>query len=69
MNKLNSNNYCFIIPTYNPNKRFKEVINNILDLNVKIFIFDNNSQFKENLKFNHKNIEIKHSRKFGLYRY
>ena len=49
MNKLNSKNYCFIIPTYNPNKRFNKVINNILDLNVKIFIFDNNSQFKENL--------------------
>ena len=62
MNKLNSKNYCFIIPTYNPNKRFNEVINNILGLNVKIFIFDNNSQFKENLIFNHKNIEIKHSK-------
>ena len=60
MNKLNHKNYCFIIPTYNPSKKLKEVINNILVLNVKILIFDNNSESKENLMFNHQNIEIKH---------
>ena len=28
MDKFNSKNYCFIIPTYNPNKNFEDVIKN-----------------------------------------
>ena len=61
MNKLNQENFCFIIPTFNPNKNFDDVIKNISKLKAKIFIFDNNSKNKKYLE-NKKDLEIKYSK-------
>ena len=60
MDKFNSKNYCFIIPTYNPNKNFEDVIKKLSKLKAQIFLFDNNSNNKKYLK-NIKDLEIEYS--------
>ena len=60
MDKFNSKNYCFIIPTYNPNKNFKDVIKKLSKLKAQIFLFDNNSKDKKYLE-NIRDIEIEYS--------
>ena len=57
LNNIKPDNTCFIIPTYNPPINLEDNIKSLIKYNQQIYIFDNNSIDKDNLK-KLKNIEI-----------